>query len=206
MVPRFVMCPHLNSFILSTQPLPQPLCRSRHLCSLGLYHPCLPPHSHLPSTSNVYWVYPLISILILTHPNFHLASISQNVSFRKLFGNVVVFFFFMIKNKFFFFSPQNKDVLYVGHFKSLYLICYHIASGLCFDFWPQGMCDFSSLSRAQTCNGYIGWCSHKYGTPRKILKIILKVSFWNNFRLTETQKKKINQVFLYTLQSRFLKC
>ena len=41
-----------------------------------------------------------------------------------------------------------KSFCDVDHFKSLYWICYNIASALCFGiFWPQGMWDPSSLTR-----------------------------------------------------------
>ena len=69
---------------------------------------------------------------------------------RELLGFIFLSFFF------FFFN--------VDHFKSLYWICYYIASVVCvLAFWPRGIRDPSSPTRDQTHTPCIGrWSPHHW--------------------------------------------
>ena len=53
-------------------------------------------------------------------------------------------------------------------FKSLYWICYNIASVLCLVFWPQDMCDLSYPTRDRTCTPCIGRWSLSHWTSREV--------------------------------------
>ena len=67
---------------------------------------------------------------------------------------------------FFFFFLKTLLVVVVDHFKSLYWICYNIASVFIFYFFgPQGMWNLSSLTRDQTCTLCTGrWCLNRWTT------------------------------------------
>ena len=45
-------------------------------------------------------------------------------------------------------------------------------------FWPQGMWDFSSLTKDWTCTPYIGRQSLNHLTARKVPRIKIKLSLW----------------------------
>ena len=73
------------------------------------------------------------------------------------------------------FSPPNPVVQRLFFFffmwtvfKSLYWICYNIASVLCLVFWPQDMCDLSYPTRDRTCTPCIGRWSLSHWTSREV--------------------------------------
>ena len=57
----------------------------------------------------------------------------------------------------------------VDHFKSLYWICYHTVSVLCFGFWLQGTWNLSSLTRDSTCTAWTGRRRLNHWTTREVL-------------------------------------
>ena len=83
-----------------------------------------------------------------------------------------------------FFTNFLKFFFYVDHFKSLYWICYNIASVLCFGvFWPKGIWDLSSPTRDWTCTPCLGRWSFNHWTTREVPYFSIKmvsIKMWMN--------------------------
>ena len=64
----------------------------------------------------------------------------------------------------------------VDHFKSLYWICYSVASVLCLVFWKWGLCDSSFPTINQSSTPCTGRWGPNHGACREVPKFTLKVS------------------------------
>ena len=64
----------------------------------------------------------------------------------------------------------------MDHFKSLYWICYNVASVLCLVFWNWGLCDFSFPTINQSSTPCTGRWGPNHGACREVPKFTLKVS------------------------------
>ena len=79
-----------------------------------------------------------------------------------------------VRHTVFFFFQRYIFFFNVGHFLSLYWICYSTTSVLCFVFfWWKGMWDLSSLTRDQIHTPCIGRWSLNHWTAREVPRYII---------------------------------